>query len=83
MVYFWVPFKISKIQNIPFTGNLLLYSHMSFYNNDVIIMTSLVLKAQLPYEIFSCPDATLGILGPGVTSKNEQVKTNTSKFLPV
>ena len=49
----WLIFKISKIRNIRFVGNLFLYSHRNFYSSDFIIMTSLVLKAQSLCEIFS------------------------------
>jgi len=66
-------FKISKVLNIRFVGNLFLCSHRNFYNNGFIIMTSLVLKAQSPCEIFSRA-ATATLLALGVTSKNEQVK---------
>ena len=51
---FWLFFKISKIRNIRFVGNLFHYSHRNFYNDDVIVMTSLVLKAQSHCRIFSC-----------------------------
>jgi len=51
---FWLFFKISKIRNIRFVENLFYYSHRNFYNDDVIIMTSLVLKAQSHCKIFSC-----------------------------
>jgi len=54
-----------------FVGNLFLYSHRNFCNNAVIIMTSLVLKAQSPCEI---SPAAATLLGLGVTYKNEQVK---------
>ena len=50
---FWLIFKVSKILNIRFVENLFFYSHRNFFNDDVIIMKSLVLKAQSPYEIFS------------------------------
>jgi len=69
---FWLIFNISKVRNMRFVGNLFPCSHTYFYNNDVIIMTPLVLKAQSPCEIFPPTAATL--LGLGVTSKNEQVK---------
>jgi len=50
---FWLILKISKIRNIRFVGNLFLNSQTHFYNNDVVILTSLVLKAQSPCEMFS------------------------------
>ena len=60
-----------KIWNIHFVGNLSLYSRKKFYHDDVIIMTSLLLKAQSLSEIFSLVATLLGL---EVTSKNEQVK---------
>ena len=54
-VVFRLVFKISKIRNIRLVGNLFLCSRRNLYNNDVIIVTSLVLKAQAPCEIFLPP----------------------------
>jgi len=51
-VVFRLVFKISKIRKIRLVENLFLYSRRNLYNNDVIIVTSLVLKAQSPCEIF-------------------------------
>jgi len=50
---FWLIFKLSKIGNIRLVGNLFLYLYRNSYNSDVYIMTSLVLKARSPCEIFS------------------------------
>jgi len=52
--------------NIHFIENLFLYSQINFYNNDIIIMMSLVLKAVTLQNIFLLPLQHLGI---GVTSK--------------
>ena len=81
-VVFRLVFKISKIRNIRLVGNLFLYSRRNLYNYDVIIVTSLVLKAQSPCEIFSRA-ATATLLTLGVTSKNEHVKLMWVNFLSV
>jgi len=55
---FWLLFKISKIRYVCCAGNVFLHTHTYFYNNDLIIMTSLVLKAQSHCEKFTCRRTT-------------------------
>ena len=62
-----------KIRNTHFVGNLFFIYTEKFYNNDIIIMMSLVLKAQSPMK-YPPPPAAATLLGLGVTSTKEQVK---------
>ena len=78
MIYFWLIFKMSKIQNVCFVGNLFLYSRRNFYNNDIIIVTSPVLKTQSPCEIFS--RRCCSTIMPRSYQKNEHVKQIRVKF---
>ena len=69
-------FKIPKFGNIHFIGNLICDIHWNFYDDDFIILTSLVVRTQSVSAVF-CPAVffyNLQVLNIIVSYKKREVQ---------